>query len=349
MRYPVGRSEGKTRYATRYTRTFEDAERALSELALTHRHGRDQTAPEEATLASWLTVWAAEHTRDTSAGTRLKVGWHLTRITAQPLADTPLRQLRPRHIEALLRALHDSGLSPVTVQGMAGTIRRALRVAVVNDLLDANPATPARAPRVPKGNPTAQVIPLVHLRAILTTAHPRTDLWTVIAALGLRHGEALGLQWDDVSFAAGTVHVRRAVVVQGNKAVVSATKTPASVRTLYCPQDATDALLRAYRDGGPGGWVFGSRNGTPLNQNNVRRDWRAHLEALHLPAYRVHDLRHTYATLMVEVTDPKTASVLLGHTDVRFTMDRYVHASTDKLRRAGQSISLLDPSAGRSG
>jgi integrase len=145
---------------------------------------------------------------------------------------------------------------------------------------------------------------------------------------GARRGELLGAQWSDTDLDQGLWRVRRshATIKDAPKArlIRQEPETEKSERTILLAGEVVEALRHhkathaqeklllgeAYVDRGP---VFAHPNGTPLLDRVVLAQFQRLLERTHLPKVRLHDLRHTFATLMVELGEsPKTVQTLLG-------------------------------------
>lgn len=194
-------------------------------------------------------------------------------------------------------------------------------------------------------------------RALIATA-----LYT-----GMRLSELLGLIWDDVDLAGGSVHVRaqlsRARTDAPAKRVSPKTRTAA--RQIPIPPQLT-AVLREHRAGSPHSagidWVFATRNGTPLSQRNVQRSAltrAARMAGLDRDRSRLrfHDLRHTFAShLIIDLhLDVVQVSRILGHANVSTTLDVYTHlfdearhAADIRSRMAGSAFAgLLNPDEDR--
>jgi integrase len=150
-----------------------------------------------------------------------------------------------------------------------------------------------------------------------------TPFLRVVAALGLRKGEALGLRWEDFDKAAGVLQVRRQWLVSG---VYGPPKTKAGTRRIALPASLRDELI-ALRlrsdfslDGDP---VFASLQGTPLGHRNVlRRGFEPARDAAKLPSsLTLHDLRHAAASRLINARlDPVTVAAVLGHEDATVTL-----------------------------
>jgi len=171
-------------------------------------------------------------------------------------------------------------------------------------------------------------------------------LFTVALAIGLRHGEALALQWPEIDLKNGTLKVAHTLQrVDGELRRVEP-KSEESRRLIPLPAICVSALKRhrlnqglerasAGEDWKETGYVFTSRTGTPLIDRNVLREFYALLQAAKLERRRFHDLRHACVTLLAEQgVDHKTIAEIAGHSDVRLTKNVYQHAQQES-KRAG--------------
>ena len=162
--------------------------------------------------------------------------------------------------------------------------------------------------------------------------------WTVALAVGLRQSEALGLRWADVDLANGTLTVRRGMHrVAGQGLVYEEPKAERSRRTLALPIQLVEGL-RAHRaaqlqervTAGPL-WedhdlVFAQPSGRPIERKSDWQAWKARLHEAGVREVRLHDGRHTAATLLLsERVHPRVVMEVLGHAQMRTTTDTYSH------------------------
>ena len=179
--------------------------------------------------------------------------------------------------------------------------------------------------------------------------------WQLVALTGMRRGEALGLRWADLDLDGGWLSVRQTFVVVDNHIQVSRPKTARGCRRIALDH-ATIAALRAHHTAqaaerlaaGPA-WpntdlVFTCEDGTPLHPEHFRRQFDRHVARAGLPRIRLHDLRHTHATLALQAgVHPKVVSERLGHSTVAMTMDVYSYAVPALQQDAATTIAnLLD-------
>lgn len=159
---------------------------------------------------------------------------------------------------------------------------------------------------------------------------------------GVRRGEMLGLQWRDIDTENNVIHIRRQVKHVGNRPVIdSDLKTVNGKRDIPIIGDIKMLLSLKGSDADTDFIVSGSE---PMTQKMYENAWqhtirRRILEVTGLENVTAHQLRHTYITYL-ETTgiDPKTLSAIAGHSDVAFTLKRYVSIQPEKILEAGQKI-----------
>ena len=155
-------------------------------------------------------------------------------------------------------------------------------------------------------------------------------LWYVVALTGMRRGEAIGLRWRDVDLEAGRLSVRRALIPINREVVVSGPKTAKS-RRVVALDPGTIEVLKGQSQWDEGwvetGLVFTAENGAALDPESISRYFRQAVKKTMLPTIRLHDLRHTHATLALQAgIHPKVVSERLGDATVSITFDTYSHA-----------------------
>ena len=171
-------------------------------------------------------------------------------------------------------------------------------------------------------------------------------LWMILATTGMRRGEALGLRWCDVDLERGEAAIRQTVVSHNYKIDISEPKT-ARGRRVVALDEHTVSELRSYKERDEPGLetdlLFHYKTGNPINPIDISKGFVELSRAAGLPRIRLHDLRHTHATLALQAgVHPKIVSERLGHSTISFTLDVYSHAIPHLQKEAaGQIASLL--------
>ena len=151
----------------------------------------------------------------------------------------------------------------------------------------------------------------------------------------MRVGEICGLKWDDIDIKNGCLFVIRTVerISLGNGktiVVIEPPKTESSIRKVYIPHFIV-ALLKKYKDN-PEKYILSGKP-KPKEPRFLQYRFKTIIKKLNIKDLSFHSLRHTYASMCIEKGfDPKTLSELLGHSDVKITLNTYVHSS-DSLKK----------------
>jgi integrase len=257
-----------------------------------------------------------------------------------------LQQLTGAHINAfyaqLLSEKKDGtkrSLSASTVRRVHATLHRALRDAVRWNRLQRNPVDAADPPRLSSADLEMKVWSRKELKAFLASARESRlyPLWLTLATTGMRRGEVLGLRWQDIDLEAKTISIRQTRVMYGYQPLLSTPKTRRGKRQVAL-DPATVAALKEQRRrqkaerlaqgarGKASGFVFTQEDGEPYHPERVSKLFAGASRRAGLPHIRLHDLRHTYATLALSLgIHPKVVSERLGHASIAITLDTYSH------------------------
>jgi integrase len=242
--------------------------------------------------------------------------------------EARLRDIRVIDVEQWISAMHDEGLSPLTIRKAHGLLSQTLKAAVRNRMLPNNPAEGASLPRpVSKEmlylspdqvQRLADAIPDQHRTVVLTLAYA-----------GIRQGEATALRRSRVNLLRREFIISESATdVHGRK--VFSTPKNGKTRTVPIPTFLADMLAAHLEDvpSKPDALVFTNSVGGPMSWSNFRRRiWQPALAAARLdPKLRIHDLRHTAASILIaQGAHPKVVQEHLGHSSIVITMDRYGH------------------------
>ena len=278
------------------------------------------------------------------------------------LGEVRLLELRAHHLDRMYSniALGRRGrpLSPSTIRRVHAVLRSALNTAVKRRLIPYSPAEHIElAPENPRrAKPWTAEECQVFLRDI---AEDRlANLYHLILVTGMRRGEAIGLRWEDIDLDGACLFVVQQITEVHGRSVVGTPKTKRGTR-LVPIDDNTIAILRRHREmqdvehtaWGPAwndaGLVFTREDGRALRPEYATRHFQALAKTAGLPAIRLHDLRHTNASLALQAgVDMKVVSERLGHSQMSITADLYTHVNRGLGRAAAEQIArVLKPTA----
>lgn len=233
------------------------------------------------------------------------------------LGNIDIRDLTPEHLDTLTDTLRDKGLSNRSAVYAHATLRKALNYAVKRRYLITNPYDWFDLPRIEDYRYTT--LNADQIRKLLADSHGTDPLKLAVRLslrYGLRRGEVLGLIPEkDLDLCERTIHVQRSRTVERGEEILTPCKTKHSNRRiLILETDALDlsAILHGYA--------------VPLTPTQLDKRFRALLKQEQLPPIRFHDLRHSYATLMLQRgVNPKIVSTVLGHSCISITLNIYSH------------------------
>lgn len=317
------------------------------------------------TVEKWLTHWveniAAPSVRpNTMVGYRASVYKHLNPGIGKHQID----KLAPEHLERLYARMTDSGLKASTAHLAHRTARAALNEAVKRSHIAKNPAQIAKPPRVIE----EEIVPfsVTEARQVLAAANRVRNgvRFSLALSLGLRQGEALGLQWRDIDFSAGALTVSRSLQARTWKhgcsnekpcgrrygghcpkrhsggTITTEVKSRSGKRTVGIPSPLLDLLKQHRKDQREerinagtlwheGDWVFTNHVGQAVHPGVDHTAWKTLLKEAGVRSARLHDARHTAATLLLVLGVPaRSVMGLMGWSQVSMTA-RYQHMSTE--------------------
>jgi integrase len=305
-------------------------------------------------LAEWITHWSATALEASPRKESTKTLYrNLARkhLAATPFGATPLDKLRKSHVDGLVVALRKRGLSDSTVRQVYTVLRAILDDAKIDGLIADNPAARMARPRVARTE--ARHLTAGEVAAILNAAEGLRyrPVLALIAATGLRRGEALALRWDAVNLKDGTLKVAATISRVGDQLLITEPKSPRSRRTvplsppivaLLKAQRVTQAAerLHAGNQWSDSGLVFTTEFGTPVEPRNILRTIETAAAKAKIEGVGVHTLRHSAAVAWLEAgVHIKAVADLLGHSSIAITGDIYGHTSDATTRAAVDGLS----------
>ena len=351
-RYPNGhrRQVTKSGYPTR-----ADAQSALQECV------RVMTTGVEAhslTVGEYMESWLAGKLA-LKPTTRANYRAAMRLYILPHLGEIRLLDLRAHHLDRFYAAIangqRNRPLNPSSLRRIHAALRSALSTAVKRRLIPYNPALHVELPPENPRRPQPWTAP--QCRTFLAAIHDDRlmPMYYLLIVTGLRRGEAVGLRWQDVDLDRHRLRVVQQLVDVAGVATFGTPKTRRGSRVV--PLDAhTVEVLRQHRDRQDAertawgaawhesGLVFTREDGTPLRPEFASTHFHDLARGAGLPRIRLHDLRHTNATLALEAgIDLKVVSERLGHSTTAITADIYTHVTPTVAQAAAERIAdLLD-------
>jgi integrase len=300
-------------------------------------------------------------------------------VALRLIGRTDLQQDLPEELRRLLSVRSGQtparSIGPANIRRVHATLMSALNTAVKRKLLEGNPASHVELPSGRR--PRAVVWTPERIAAWRRTGvRPAVAVWTpeqagrfldaaarerlyplfhLIAYRGLRRGEAVGLRWEDVHFAGRALTVTQQVVQLGWATEVGEPKTDKGTRTVSLDDD-TLAVLQHWRETQEAeaqtwgaawtdsGLVFTRADGSGLHPASVTDLFQAVSARAGLPPIRLHDLRHTAASLALQAGVPmKVVSEQLGHSSLAITADTYTSVLPAVAQAAAEAVAGIVP------
>jgi integrase len=365
VRVDLGRGlDGKRRRKS----VFADSEsEAIAELKKLHARtvGGQVLATSSPTIGEYLEDWYATNSDSWRPSTRRGYRAAIDHYLVPAFGPVRVEQLSPQLIQRWLTKHKAEHGARRRITLAHATLRSALADALRLQLVSVNPATMVKVPKPARRAITA--LDVDQAKTFLRVADKQRlgPLFSVALSCGLRLGEATGLKWQDVDLESGEVQVRQQLQKVGKTLVLQDLKTAKSRRALVLPDVCVTALkqhrksqleerLKAGDRWVDTGLVFttyrtckegkgrGLKVGAALHPRNVLRVLHSLLETADLPRMRFHDLRHSAASLLLAAgVELAEVSMLLGHSELRVTMDFYAHLQKQTAARAARRMDAV--------
>ncbi len=350
---------GKRRRIYRWARTKKAADRILTDVLADIDRG-SFADPGRLTTASYLRDhWMPHIATRVRPRTAQRYAQLLEFHVIPVVGHVKLGNLAPAHVQKVVDQALAAGLAPRTVASVYRVLHGALAQAVRGQLLGVNVAAAVRPPKADR--PELASPDAAEVAKVLDAARG-TRLYVplaIAASTGLRRGELLALRWRGLDLdrrdpktgkPAPILRVTASLQRVDGESVFLPPKTDRARRTVGLPP-TTVALLRRHRKEQlerrvllGEAWhdldlVIERGDGGPFPPDSLSRDWYRLVRRIGLPGLRLHDLRHAFATRLLEASvHPKVVSEVLGHSSVAFTMDTYQHLGPTMQETAVRAI-----------
>jgi integrase len=351
--------EKKQKYKGGY-KTKREATEAMKQINAELQNG-DYVAPANLTLKQYLQKWLKDRRKYLAPtsfdGYKINIEKHII----PSLGGIKLQHLEASDIERFYASKRTDGaradgkpgrLSERSLAYIHRVLAKALKNAVVKKIIPKNAADGVEnKPKITRYNPL--IYSVNDIIKLLDFVH-KTNMEVPVAlagVMGLRRGEILGLKWSDINFNNKTLRIDRQLVYAKKTVIETNPKTENSRRTIVLPnsvivilkrhktyQDKTKKLLGTdYIDND---YVNCSENGRPFHPSGFSSKFAQLLRKIGMPHIRFHDLRHSAATNMLldSSIPPKIVSIILGHSDIRTTLQIYCSVLEKSMQEAAQKI-----------
>jgi integrase len=267
---------------------------------------------------------------------------YTSRDIGPALGAIPLSKLTRDDVAGWVNDLREAGAAGGTIQNKHGFLSGALKRAAEDGHLVANPCEGVRLPRTEQQEMVFLTGPEFQVLKAAFSDHYK-PLVEFLVSSGCRASEALALKPSDIDRDGGTVRITRAWKRAGSGYELGPPKTRKSVRTINVPKPVLDQLDYSHD------WLFVGTNGGPVRlyswranvwYKSLRKAQRNGLEK----SPRIHDLRHTCASWMLQAQPPVSLVVVqahLGHESIKTTVDRYGHLDRSNHVAAAAAIGKI--------
>lgn len=337
----VDPATGKQLRRTRRAPTRTAAAKALKELQEQYAH-LDNATPQ--TVADYLRRWLRSAKDTIRPRTYESYKGTLERHVLPYLGSRQLDTLKPMHLQGLFDHVAQA-VSLTSANYVRTVLNVALNEAVRWQVLGRNPIDGTRKKKTSPREATIWTPSQIRSVVEVAKDHRLFALFYLVFATGLRHGELVGLTWEDVEDDA--VVVRRTVSTRSGHVIESEPKSASGRRVV--PIDATTRMILAAHEARQrvelaelgmaenqvAARVFTNRLGATLDASNVTKVWHTVQQRACVPRARLHDARHMHLSMLVaNGVDIRTVADRAGHSDTVLTMRLYAHALEAQRKRA---------------
>lgn len=339
---------------------YGDTQKEVAELIRKATSQLDEgtfVSPSKMTVKTWLNTWLSEYTGSIKENTLVSYRVQVEHNILPFIGAMKLSALQPHHIQKAINEMskrEEKPLSPKSVKNVFGVLHKAMSQAVLNGYVAKNPCDGVQLPRVEKKD----ISPLneAEIRAFLGAikGHRNETVFKVALFTGMRQGELMGLQWNNVDFKAGTILVSQQLIHEKKKGGVyklAPTKTdgirkitPAPIVMNWLKEWKIEQSAQRLSKGNLwaseiDGLVFTDEYGRNLSNTTLTHEVKRIGEKIGKDGFRFHDLRHSYAVAAIRAGDDmKTVSSNLGHSTISVTMDIYASFTEDMAKASASRM-----------
>ena len=351
--------DGKKKYSQKlFTFLAKNKTEAEEErIKILAKIGTEQIDTSKITLETFLEQWMTEYVKAKPLADET-IRWYSMVIRNHiipTIGNVKLTKITPLHIQ---RLLNSNDGNDTTLRAIYATLKTALNRAVKWGLLTKNPLAQVDPPKVKRRK--YRTLNEEETKLFLNAAEESRNYGFYLTALttGLRIDEIAGLRWEDLNFEKGTISVKQQLLKGGTNVKFGSVKTDSSDRAVPMIEPLANELKKIRKRqakekilAGPlweeYGIVFTISTGRPIDTHNIsRREFKKLLNKVELPDIRFHDLRHSVATILMELgTSIEIISEILGHSSITITRKTYTHPDVKiqkpALEKLGKAFSIM--------
>lgn len=250
--------------------------------------------------------------------------------------DVYITDIKPKDISVFYRFIASQGLSQKTIEKRRMVLSLVFDYAINNNLLQYNIVSSVK---IPKGLPKNKRDPAS--REDEEKIKQSFDVWAlpyIALYSGLRKGEILALQWQDIDFTNDIINVTKSVAHKGNNPFIKSTKTKKGTRKVILLAPLKEKLLLLSKGKKPTDFVISVNGKKPL----TNREYITRIDNFHEKtgtSCTAHQLRHSFSTIAIESgVDAKIVQELLGHEQISTTLDIYTSVRKESLDKAKEIL-----------
>lgn len=352
-RYISGRKpDGSARYTSVYGKSYREVKALLEKRKGDKNRSVSSSAlTVKSIMSAWLTMRVTMVKESSFQRYETLINCHIIPrlggirincLTAEILSDFVLKLQKEGRLDGR------GGLSEKSVSDILSVLRSALRLAGRNNAINVEALFDIKAPvarqkRVETlGDAECEAL----TRSILAEPDIYGAAYLLALNLGLRIGEICGLKWSDISLPERLLYVNRTAIRiksgSHTRLTVQTPKTESALREIPIPTELLSLLLKLKTNRSPDVFILTGSMTLPQEPRTLRTKFKRYLKEHGMRDLRFHSLRHTFATRCIELGyDVKTLSELLGHKDVKTTLQLYVHTSLLHKREVVEAVAML--------
>ena len=357
LKLSLGKNHQTGKYES-YYETFHgnrtDAQKRLRQI-LTELDNGIFTKPGKTTMADYLNIWLHDYCKPTLSPHTLQLYSYICRVHLIPtIGKITLTELKPQHLQNLYSEKLSSGLSARTVQLCHVAIHKALKSAVRINLLSRNVADAVEKPKIQR--PEMHPMTESDLTRFLDAARQGNHyaLFYTYLFTGMRRSELLAVRWCDVDFLGMQISVSRTMqyLIRVTNHVTFKEPKSRKSRRLIALSPSNVFVLEEHRRRQDqirqslqlpqlteNDLVFSHWDGSPLLPDSITHAWVKLVRKCGLNGVRLHDARHTHATIMLKQgVHPKIVQERLGHSSISTTLDTYSHVAPGLQQAAAKAF-----------